>query len=445
MICPPRAAADFTFDFKWGANFADGSSGSGNGEFLLPTDVVYANGNVYVSDLGNNRIQRFTFDGAYLQRWGAGGGSGAPGTGDGEFSSPFGISTDGQGNVYVADADNNRVQKFGPLGQFIARWGANGGNGSSGVGDAEFSNPFSVAVDPSSGHVYVADTGNSRIQRLDASGKYVAQFPMQMPGDVFPGTPAGIAVGATGDVYVSDLSYQRVAKFNAAGQPLGQWGKPGSAPGELSSPFEVDVDGDGNVFVADFGNDRVQQFDSSGKHLYSLGSSGKAAGQFSGPTGVAAGLPGRLYVADRGNNRAQSFVEAPPPDEPDVTPPQITDLRASTVRHKRGSSFTYRLSEDATVTFTISKRKLAFGKACGKSSKLRGKHHRHHHAPWFCMPLSPLANLTTEGKQGDNTYLFSGRLGGVRLRPGTYRLSAVATDAAGNESDPAKTLLIVLG
>ena len=70
---------------------------------------------------------------------------------------------DSSGNVYVADTDNNRIQKFSSSGVFLAKWG------SSGSGDGQFNNPWGIAVD-SSGNVYVADTGNNRIQKFSSSG-----------------------------------------------------------------------------------------------------------------------------------------------------------------------------------------------------------------------------------------------------------------------------------
>ncbi|PYM03608.1 MAG: hypothetical protein DMD82_16510, partial [Candidatus Rokuibacteriota bacterium] len=74
-------------------------------------------GNVYVADLGNNRIQKFTNSGAYLTQWGS------SGIGDGQFDRPFALATDGAGNVYVCDYNNGRVQKFTSTGTFLAQLG----------------------------------------------------------------------------------------------------------------------------------------------------------------------------------------------------------------------------------------------------------------------------------------------------------------------------------
>jgi DNA-binding beta-propeller fold protein YncE len=84
-----------------------GSSGSGSGQFNQPTDVATdGSGNVYVADAGNDRIQKFDARGTFLSTWGS------HGSANGQFNQPTGVATDGSGNFYVADFTNNRVQKF---------------------------------------------------------------------------------------------------------------------------------------------------------------------------------------------------------------------------------------------------------------------------------------------------------------------------------------------
>jgi tripartite motif-containing protein 71 len=84
-----------------------GSSGSGNGQFSLPEGVATdGSGHVYVADTNNDRIQKFDASGTFLTTWGS------VGSGNGQFDSPIGVATDGSGNVYVADTFNHRIQKF---------------------------------------------------------------------------------------------------------------------------------------------------------------------------------------------------------------------------------------------------------------------------------------------------------------------------------------------
>jgi PKD repeat protein len=133
---------------KWG------SGGSGDGQFSDPSGVaVDSSGNVYVSDSGNNRIQKFSSNGSFLDKWGSGG------SGDGQFATPYGVIIDPSGNLYAADKYNNRIQKFDSTGLFLTKWG------SVGSGNGQFRYPLGVAIDSSS-NVYVADSDNYRIQKF---------------------------------------------------------------------------------------------------------------------------------------------------------------------------------------------------------------------------------------------------------------------------------------
>jgi tripartite motif-containing protein 71 len=132
--------------------------------FFSPFGIaVEGNGNVYVADSSNCRIQKFTPNGQFLTKWGSEGG------GDGQFDGPFGIAIDGNGNVYVADTYNDRIQKFNPEGEFITKWG------SEGPADGQFENPEGIAID-GSGNVYVADSGNSRIQKFTPNGEFLTKW-----------------------------------------------------------------------------------------------------------------------------------------------------------------------------------------------------------------------------------------------------------------------------
>ncbi len=129
------------------------SAGAGNGQVQTPVGIaVESHGYAFVSDYGNNRIQKFN-NGAFLTKWGT------TGTGTSQFQGPAGICVDSADYVYVADSGNNRIQKFTSAGAYSAQLG------SFGYGKFQFSDPEAVAVD-GQGSLYVADTGNHRVLKF---------------------------------------------------------------------------------------------------------------------------------------------------------------------------------------------------------------------------------------------------------------------------------------
>jgi DNA-binding beta-propeller fold protein YncE len=150
---------------------------------------------------------------------------------------------DSSGNVYVADTGNNRIQKFTSNGVFVTKWG------SKGTGDGQFNAPRGVAVD-SSGNIYVADYYNNRIQKFTSNGVFVTKW----------GSSArGVAVDSLGNVYVADSD--RMQKFTSDGGFLTKWGSGGTENGQFYSARGVAVDSWGDVYVADTCyNHRIQKF-----------------------------------------------------------------------------------------------------------------------------------------------------------------------------------------
>jgi DNA-binding beta-propeller fold protein YncE len=257
---------------RWGRNGGDGTRGSGNGEFRGPRGVTTdLSGGVWVADSGNNRIQKFDSSGRFIARLGRNRGDGTRGIGNGEFNDPRGLATDAQGNLYVADHGNNRIQKLFRNGAFLARFGRNGGGGTRGLGNGEFNNPRGVAVDRG-GNIYVADKNNNRIQKLDAAGRFLTTWGRN-GGDGSSGTgngefraPYSVSVDRSGIVYVADTANNRVQAFTANGAFLFRFGRnggdgsAGSAPGEFRAPYGVAADCRGNVYVSDEDNSRIQKF-----------------------------------------------------------------------------------------------------------------------------------------------------------------------------------------
>ena len=275
----------FTFSF--------GSSGTGNGQLNKPSRVaVDSEGNLWVTDELNNRVQHFSPEGKYLGQFGS------KGSGNGQFSSPVGIAIDSSGNLWVADYFNNRVQHFSPEGKYLGQFGVT-------------ETPRDIAIDPE-GNLWIATVGGY-VQHFSPEGKYLGQFGSSGTGNGQFKSPRGIAIDPEGHIWVVDGKGHRVQEFSSKGEYLGQFGSSGSGAGQFGSLVEgIAIDPSGNLWIVDKSNNRVQKWSRQGVYLGSFGSEGSGAGQFSLPTGIAAVGNGGLWVMDSGNDRVERWT-APPP------------------------------------------------------------------------------------------------------------------------------------
>jgi tripartite motif-containing protein 71 len=301
------------FITKWGNYCYIDSDGDGvpdqscNGQFEWPAGIaVGLDGFVYVSDAGNNRVQKFDTTGAYITKWG----SESTGSGDGEFNTPFGVAVGYDGSIYISDSGNHRVQKFDNNGNFITKWG------TLGSGDGQFDWPAGITSGPD-GSLYVADTYNNRIQKFDSNGNLISKWVSFGIEQGFNG-PLGVAVGPDGSVYVADTDNSRIEKFDSNGNLIIEWKISGGMCGEVNCrPTGIAVGPDGSVYVADPVNSRIQKFDSNGTFITSWESYVAACGEGCPPTGIAVGPDGFTYVAARGNQlqlAAASSSETDPAD-----------------------------------------------------------------------------------------------------------------------------------
>ena len=177
-----------------------GGYGSKDGQFESISGVATdSTGNVYVADSEQQRVQKFDSSGIFITQWGE------LGTEDGEFYYPEGVATVSSNNVYVVDRYNDRVQKFDSDGTFIDKWG------SLGVDNGEFYRPSDVATD-SSDNVYVTDRSNQRIQKFGSDGTFVTKWEIR---DSYGNldTPNDVAVDSSGNVYAS--TWDTIYKFGA--------------------------------------------------------------------------------------------------------------------------------------------------------------------------------------------------------------------------------------
>ncbi|HWP78644.1 MAG TPA: HYR domain-containing protein, partial [Candidatus Nitrosotenuis sp.] len=284
---PALAATNYPFVLSFG-----GQGLVKTGAFSFPQYVaVDEAGNVYVTDLGNFRVQKFDNDGVYLHSWGS------KGTGSKDFQSPAGIAVKND-FVYVVDHELNMVKKFDTSGNFISSWG------STGTDPGKFKLPNGVAVSKDN-FVYVVDTGNSRVQKFDAEGKHIKTIGSSGTEQGKFLTPLGITVDNDGNIYVGDAGNKRVQKFTSEGTFVKSY--TASSGGIQISPDGVAVDSSGNIIIADAGNNRVVIVDKEGSVIATFGTTGTANGQFKISKDVAIDSDGDLFVVDSSNHRIQKF------------------------------------------------------------------------------------------------------------------------------------------
>ena len=309
--------------------------------------AVAADGTIYVGDQGSHLIQVFNPDLSYR------GSIGAPGTRPGELTAVGALAVADDGTILAADGGSSRIVRFAPDGRVVNTIGSRGtGTGQLRLGGGRGNDAGAGGGLATAGNaVYVADSGNNRIERfrLDGTGASVivppgtVRFPkglavrksrlfvaddqnhrvlvMDTGGKLIktlgnglgkgPGqlqNPYGVALDAAGRVFVADNMNQRVTRFST--QPTGykykgRWGSYGTAPGNLAYPRAIATDGQGRVFVTNTGNDRVDVFSNTGTLVGSLGTSGRAPGQFNTPSGVATDASGVTAVTDSINGRVE--------------------------------------------------------------------------------------------------------------------------------------------
>ena len=262
-----------------------------NGEFFqLESISVDDEGNVYVTDSGNARVQKFTSDGQFMGTWGV------SGTDNGEFKKPTGIATY-ENNVYVVDTEQARIQVFDSTGKFLQSWGEFGSD------HGELKKPTGIAIS-NDGVVYVADTENHRIQQFTTDGEFLSSFGIFGLGDGKLRTPVDVALGEN-YIYVSDPGNYKIEKYNYEGISVASFDY--RFGGFSIQPNGLTVDPDGNIYLADSSKHRIVKIDPEGNTLKIFGSVGNDKGKFVQPKDVVLDDGGFLFVTEFGNNRIQKF------------------------------------------------------------------------------------------------------------------------------------------
>lgn len=219
---------------------------------------------------------------------------GGPGADAGQFFNPGGISIDAVGAVYVADTGNDRIQKFDPNGEFVASIGGFGRN----LG--EFNKPTDICA-RSGMRIYVVDSHNRRIQELDVYLRDIAMYPITLPesGSSYTGTPIGIDLSRHGDLFVTDRENDRILHLRRTEQTFVEFR---DSRGNLRRPLGIAIGPDDNLYVCDTGNDRVAIFD---PFMGMVGTIGE--GILNAPEGIDIDERRTVYVADTRHHRVVIF------------------------------------------------------------------------------------------------------------------------------------------
>jgi large repetitive protein len=319
----------------------DGQPATASPIFLPFGVAVDPAGNMFIADSSNNRIRRV--DGSSKLMSTVAGNGNAGNSGDGgpatmaSLSLPTSVALDGAGNLYFADSNNHAIRMVtAATGIITTVAGVLGSQGYSGDGGsathAHLDTPDAVAIDPVTGFLYIADSGNNVIRRVDLStgiisgfaGNHVATY----AGDGGPATsaslngPWGVTVGPDGQIYIADQNNHSIRKVALDGTittiagngTSGFSGDGGAASGAvLDSPSATAIDAAGNIYISDAGNNRVRKVNAVtgeidtvvGSDLESFsgdGGAADAAGMY-GPYGMALDGTGNLYVSDVFHNR----------------------------------------------------------------------------------------------------------------------------------------------
>jgi len=319
-----RARADdpapITFLKQWG------QQGSQPGEFHFPIAIaVNQHDELFVTDHLNHRVQKFDTEGKLLGQIEV-------------LPNPGGIALDANGNLYLAHIhasgssehdDGDFVTVYSPEGKLLRRWG------KKGTEPGEFDCPGGIAV-ARNGNVYVADQTNHRIQVFNVKGKFLlqwgeygnetGQFGGKGSRNSRTGGPQFVAFDRDGNVWTTEGANCRIQRFTAQGKFLSSWGSDEDRPGgfggwftgfdnkpvrSLVGPIALSFDDRNRLWVSTVSG-RVQQFTTEGKYLRGLGDEqGTGPGQFFAPHGIAFDSKGCLYVVDTYNHRIQKFKAEP--------------------------------------------------------------------------------------------------------------------------------------
>ncbi len=307
-----------------GSGFQDGQGT--NAQFNAPRGItIDTTGNLYVGDFFNHKIRKITPNGQVTTIAGSTKGF-ADGIGSlAKFDFPEDVAIDAAGNLYITDVFNNKIRKISSTGQVSTIAGSTEGFTDGQGVNAKFSAPVGITID-NAGNLYITDHVNHKIRKITPNGLVttiagstsgfadgignVAKFDFQ----------DGIEIDATGNLFISDLLNNKIRKVSSTGQVSTITGSTqGLADGQgVNAKFyglrSSTIDAAGNLYVVESRNNKVRKISPTGLVTTVAGSSSGfidgngASAQFNGPHGITIDSQGNLYVVDTGNHKIRKIT-----------------------------------------------------------------------------------------------------------------------------------------
>lgn len=221
----------------------------------------------------------------------------------GQVRAPRGLYVDKAGKIYVADTGNDRVQIFNPDGTYDNMFG------ESGTGEGQFRAPSAVTVSPT-GNIYVADTKNKKVKAFSADGMFLFAMGPEL-GNLTLANPIALRCDENKNVYILDSVLKKVIVTDAMGKFLRIW----DDSGNLQDPASLVYDGKGFFYILDRATFNVKIFDAEGKFTASFFARGKGERELWAPQYMAFSGD-RIYVADMEMSRVASFDISYLPEQP---------------------------------------------------------------------------------------------------------------------------------
>lgn len=278
-----------------------GRRGLSDGRLMKPRAMTISNTNeIYIVDI-TGRIQVFDTDGNYKRGWRT------PFIKQGK---PTGLGWSNDNKLLVADTHYFRVLFYSPEGvrdETISIGGTNG----DGPGEFHF---VTDVVQDKKGHYFVGQYGQiDLIQEFDPEGNFIRRWGKQGGAPEDFSRPQALLIDKEGFLWIADACNHRIKIYDVSGEKeelVEMWGEAGRAEGQLMTPYGMDFEEDGTLVVAEFGNHRVQRFKPNGESLGCWGEAGHDPGQFYEPWALIMDSEKNLHVLDTKNHRLQRFQMA---------------------------------------------------------------------------------------------------------------------------------------